>query len=113
MAAEAVRAFMLSWFLAHNYSPYQADAMVRQADMESALQPCSRSRSGSWLFAWTGSRRLALARYAGTGACPGLEVQLAFADRDLRGEPAYAGFWRASSEKAFPVLRRCFGRGRC
>jgi hypothetical protein len=42
-----------------------------------------------------------------------LEAQLAFADQELRREPAYAGFWRASSDSAFPVLRRCFGRGRC
>jgi len=113
MAAEAVRAFMLSWLLVHNYSPHQADAMVRQADIESGLQPCVRSHTGSWLFAWTGSRRVALARYAGTPGCPGLETQLAFADHELRSEPAYAGFWGASSDRAFPVLRRCFGRGRC
>jgi hypothetical protein len=113
MAAEAVRAFMLSWLLTHNYSPYQAEAMVRQAHMESGLQPCIRSRTGSWLYAWTGSRRLALAEYAGTAGCPALEAQLAFADRELRGEPAYAAFWRASSHNAFPVLRQCFGRGRC
>lgn len=113
MAAEAVRAFMLSWLLTHNYSPDQAQAMVRQADMESGLQPCTRSKTGSWLYAWTGSRRQALAAYAGTGGCPGLEVQLAFADRELRGEPGYAAFWRAPPQHALAVLRRCFGRGRC
>jgi hypothetical protein len=104
---------MLSWLLTHNYSPSQANAMIQQANIESGLQPCIRSRSGSWLFAWTGRRRVALARYAGTAGCPGLETQLAFADYELRGQPTYAGFWRASSENAFPVLRRCFGRGRC
>ena len=87
--------------------------MIRQADIESGLQPCVRSRTGSWLFAWTGSRRRALARYAGTEGCPGLEVQLAFADQELRREPSYAVFWRAAPRDAFPVLRQCFGRGRC
>ena len=113
MAAEAVRAFMMSWFLAHNYSPDHAEAMIRQAYLESRLQPCVRSVSGSWLFGWVGSRRQALARYAGTAGCPSLEAQLTFADWDLRREPAYGGFWRASAQTCFTVLRRCFGRGRC
>jgi hypothetical protein len=113
MAAEAVRAFMLSWFLAHNYSPLHAAAMIEQANMESGLKPCVRARTGSWLYGWTGSRRHALAAYAGTSTCPGLETQLAFADHELRSEPAYAPFWRASAQNSFAVLRQCFGRGRC
>ena len=113
MAAEAVRAFMLSWFLAHNYSPAQAQAMIQQAYIESNLQPCVRSYTGSWLYGWVGARRQALAAYAGTGGCPSLETQLAFADQELRGEPAFSGFWRASAQNAFSVLRRCFGYGRC
>ena len=113
MAAEAVRAFMLSWLLTHNYSPINAEAMIQQANMESGLEPCSRSRRGSWLYAWTGSRRHALARYAGTSACPALATQLAFADHELRSEPAYAPFWHAPPQNTLAVLRRCFGRGRC
>ena len=113
MAAEAVRAFMLSWFLAHNYSPVHADAMIQQANIESRLEPCVRSRLGSWLYGWTGSRRQALAAYAGTPNCPSLQAQLTFADRELRTNGAYAPFWRASSATAFAVLRRCFGHGRC
>jgi len=113
MAAEGVRAFMLSWFLAHNYSPAQADALIKQADIESRLQPCVRSATGSWLYGWTGHRRLALATYAGSSSCPRLEVQLAFADRELRGEPAYRDFLRAPPQTCFAVLRRCFGHGRC
>jgi|ERR1051325_990716 hypothetical protein len=113
MAAEAVRAFMLSWFLAHNYSPAQAQAMIQQAYIESNLQPCVRSYSGSWLYGWVGVRRQALAAYAGTGGCPSLETQLTFADMELRNEPSFASFWRASAQNAFSVLRRCFGYGRC
>jgi hypothetical protein len=113
MAAEAVRAFMLSWFLAHNYSPAHAQAMIRQAQIESNLQPCVRSRTGSWLYGWVGARRHALAAYAGTSGCPSLEKQLTFADLELRGEPAYQGFWHASAGTCFTVLRRCFGHGRC
>src|SRR5438876_10088989 len=110
MAAAAVRAFMLSWLLSHNYSPAHADALIQQANIESALQPCVRWRTGSWLFGWTGTRRRTLAAYAGTTGCPSLEIQLAFADRELRGQPAYAGFWRASPQTCFAVLRQCFGR---
>jgi hypothetical protein len=113
MAAEAVRAFMLSWFLAHNYSLAHAEAMIHQAKIESGLAPCVRSRTGSWLYGWTGSRRHALAAYAGTSACPSLEVQLTFADRELRSVPAFAPFWRAPAASCFTVLRQCFGRGRC
>lgn len=111
MAAEAVRALMLSWFLAHNYPPSHAEAMIRQADIESRLEPCVRSRTGSWLYGWVGSRRTALAAYAGTAGCPSVEAQLAFADRELRTD--YASFWDASPRTAFTVLRRCFGHGRC
>ena len=53
------------------------------------------------------------AAYAGTGGCPSLETQLSFADQELRREPAFGAFWRASSQSAFTVLRRCFGRGQC
>lgn len=112
MAAEAVRAFMLSWFLTHNYSPVQADAIIRQANIESRLQPCVRSSMGSWLFGWVGKRRQALARYAGTAGCPGLEMQLAFVDLELRREP-YRAFWSAPPQTCFAALRRCFGHGRC
>jgi hypothetical protein len=111
MAADAVRALMLSWFLAHNYPPAHAEAMIRQAELESSLQPCVRSRSGSWLYGWVGTRRHALAAYARTTQCPPIEMQLAFADEELRTE--YSGFWSATPRNAFAVLRQCFGRGRC
>jgi hypothetical protein len=111
MAADAVRALMLSWFLAHNYPMTHAEAMIRQAELESNLQPCIRSRSGSWLYGWVGTRRHALAAYAGTAQCPPLETQLAFADEELHSE--YSQFWNASPRNAFAVLRQCFGRGRC
>ena len=111
MAAQAVRAVMLSWFLTHHYPPSHAEAMIRQADIESRLQPCVRSRTGSWLYGWVGTRRHALAAYAGTANCPSLETQLAFADKELHGD--FASFWHAPPQRAFTVLRECFGRGRC
>jgi hypothetical protein len=111
MAADAVRAMMLSWFLAHNYPLSHAEAMLRQADIESHFQPCISSRTGSWLYGWVGARRLALAAYAGTPKCPSLQAQLAFADKELHGD--FASFWRAPPQRAFTVLRQCFGRGRC
>ena len=112
MAAQAVRAFMMSWFLAHHYPPSHADAMIRQANLESRLQPCVRSRTGAWLYGWVGNRRRALAAYAGTSGCPSLQAQLAFADRELRSSN-FAAFWRAPPASAFTELRRCFGRGEC
>ena len=112
MTAEAVRALMLTWFMAHHYSPVQAEAMIRQASIESNLQPCVRSSTGSWLYGWVGTRRRALAAYAGTGGCPGLEAQLTFADRELRSQP-FAKFWGAPPYATFAVLRQCFGRGQC
>ena len=111
MAGDAVRALMLSWFLAHNYPPSHAEAMIRQAALESNFQPCVRSRTGSWLYGWVGSRRHALAAYAGTARCPSVETQLAFADAELRTQ--YTSFWSAPPGAAFSVLRRCFGRGQC
>ena len=111
MAVAAVRAFMLSWFLAHNYSPDHAEAMIRQADIESRLEPCVAVQSGHWLYGWVGARRRALAAYAGTNGCPPLVTQLEFADHELRTD--YASFWEAPPHSAFAVLRRCFGRGRC
>jgi hypothetical protein len=111
MAAEAVRAMMLTWFLAHHYPPSHAAAMIRQADLESHFQPCVRARTGSWLYGWVGARKRALAAYSGTSACPSVQAQLAFADQELRTE--YASFWRASPQSAFAVLRQCFGRGHC
>ena len=112
MAAVAVRALMMSWFLAHHYPPSHAEAMIRQANIESRFQPCVRSRTGSWLYGWVGARRQALAAYAGSSACPSVQTQLAFADKELRSGD-FASFWRASPERAFAVLRQCFGRGQC
>ena len=43
-----------------------------------------------------------------------LEKQLAFADSELRNEPAYSCFWDASTKAAaVAALRRGFGRGSC
>lgn len=85
--------------------------MIQQANIESRLEPCVRARSGSWLYGWVGSRRKALAAYAGTSGCPSLETQLIFADHELRTE--YTSFWEAPPQRAFHVLRQCFGRGLC
>ena len=112
MAAATVRALMMSWFLAHHYPPSHAEAMIRQADIESRFQPCVQSRTGSWLYGWVGTRRRALAAYAGASGCPSVQTQLAFADKELR-TGSFSSFWRAAPGHAFHVLRRCFGRGQC
>jgi len=85
--------------------------MIRQANIESRLDPCVSVRSGHWLYGWVGERRRRLAAYAGTTGCPSLTKQLEFADYELRTE--YTSFWDAPPHRAFAVLRRCFGRGLC
>src|SRR5579872_1088376 len=112
MAASAMRAVMLSWFLTHHYPPSHAEAMIQQANIESRLQPCVRSRTGSWLYGWVGARRQALSAYAGTSGCPSVEAQLSFADKELHTS-SFSSFWRAPPDRAFSVLRQCFGRGLC
>lgn len=109
--ATALAICMSLWFTDHGYLPYQRDAMIRQAWIESRHQPCVVSRAGSvFLFQWNGARRKALLKASG-GRCPSWDQQLAFADAELRSG-AYEAFWRASPATAFMVLRETFGYGR-
>ena len=113
MAPETIRALILSFYLHAGYQDFQAEAMVRQAFIESRFQHCVIAGSGSeGLYQWAGSRRRQLHEFGGTGCVP-LEKQLAFANYELRGQARYRSFWRASRDTAFAVLRACFGRGRC
>jgi hypothetical protein len=105
---------MLAWLLGHSYQPFQAQAVIRSAWVETRLKPCTVGRSGNFLFQWTGARLTALRRFAGTSGCPPLDVQLAFADHELRTAPAYAAFWRASPAIVYRVFRHNFeGCRRC
>ncbi len=109
--AEAVRALMLSWLLSHNYAGYQAEAIIRNAWIESRLQPCIVARSGSsYLFQYVGSRKRKLQQMSG-GGCPSVEAQLAFLDRELHSA-AYSRFLTAPPHLAFAVFRRCYEHGR-
>ena len=113
MTTEMIRALMLSWFIAHNYQHFQAEALIRDAWIESRLTPCVIARSGSeGLFQWVASRRRKLHQFGGPGCVP-IEAQLAFADHELRTESRYRQFWRAGPARVFGVLRACFERGRC
>ena len=57
----------------------------------------------------------AICEFAGAhGTCPSLEKQLAFANNELRNEPNYSCFWRATTKSAaLSALRRGFGGGMC
>jgi len=106
---------MIRWFSDTGYPPAQVDALIDYAKMESGFRPCAISPAGyRYTFQWGGLRLRRLEEFAGTRACPLLEKQLAFADHELRNEPNYSCFWRATSKPAaFAALRRGFGYGRC
>lgn len=108
---EAIR----SWFLLAGYQPYQAEALVDHARIESRFQPCVVARSGSrYLFQWLGSRLERLWKFADRHGCPPLAAQLAFANEELYHERRYSCFWRARDRRtALAALRRGFGRGHC
>lgn len=109
---DVIRSVMLAWLLSHGYADYQAQAIIHSAWIETRLQPCRVGRSGSYLFQWAGPRLRALHRFAGVG-CPPIAKQLVFMDAELRGIPAFAGFWQQRTEiTAFRVFRCAFERGR-
>ena len=110
--AEFVRATMLTWLLAHGYQGYQAEAMIRSAGVETTWRPCAVGRSGNFLFQWRGTRLVSLRRFARTWACPALETQLAFADIELRTDPAYRAFWSTPPRTAYATFRHVFERCR-
>ena len=111
----AVRAEIYRWFAAQGYRPFQAAALVDHAGIESGFHPCIAGAAGlRYTYQWGGRRLRRLHRFAGTRRCPPLDKQLAFADHELRSQPNFACFWRATTEDgALAALRRGFGRGRC
>jgi len=111
-----VAAEILRWFRAAGYKPFQAEAMADHASLESGFRPCAAGPGGlRYTYQWGGLRLQRLNSFAATaGGCPPLAKQLAFADRELRGNPAFACFWQATTrESAAAALRRGFGRGSC
>jgi hypothetical protein len=110
-----VRAEIVRWFSAAGYSRYQTEALAEQARIESGYRPCAVGPADlRFVYQWGGARRRRLQQFAGGRGCPPLDKQLAFADSELRTNPDYACFWRATTEAgALADLRRGFGGGRC
>ncbi len=109
MAPELVRAFVLSWLLAHGYGD-RADAVMQYIQAESGFQRCVEKRSGHFLFQWVATRVTALHRFAGPG-CPSVEMQMRFFDDEMRSG-RYTAFWAAHPRNAYAVFRRTFGQGK-
>ena len=112
---ERVANEIVRWFTAAGYQRFQAEALADHARIESGFNPCIRGAGEfSYTFQWAGGRLRQLHEFAGTRGCPPLEKQLAFADRELRSEPQFGCFWRATTRaSALVALRRGFGMGRC
>jgi hypothetical protein len=110
---DLVRATMLAFFATAGYDQDHAQAMMRQARIESGFNYCAIAPWGSdGLFQWNGVRRRKLHALYGPGCVP-LQQQLEFADQEMRSG-LYECFWRASGPTAFKELRRTFGYGgRC
>jgi hypothetical protein len=112
---DQVREKIASYFRSAGYEDFQVKALVRHAEIESGFQPCIPGLGGSkYTYQWLGVRLERLYVRAGHRNCPTLETQLAFADYELKSEPAYSCFWRARDyPHALAALRRGFGRGHC
>ena len=106
---------MASWFSKVGYRDFQIAALVQLADTESKFRPCAVGPGGyHYLFQWGGTRLRQLREFAQTSGCPQLKTQLAFADKELRGDPKFTCFWGTAAESAaYAALRRIFGRGTC
>jgi hypothetical protein len=110
-----VRAEIQHWFSAHGYKDFQVAALLGHARDESGYHPCIAGPGGlRYTFQWASTRLENLHRFANDEGCPPLDKQLAFADSELRQDPKFACFWRATdAESALAALRRGFGRGTC
>jgi hypothetical protein len=110
-----IRERIAEYFSGAGYQDFQVRAIIRDAEIESRLEPCVVAKTGShFLFQWLGIRLERLYARAGGRFCPTLDTQLAFADNELKTERQYGCFWRAGSyAQALSALRRGFGRGRC
>lgn len=112
---QQARVAIYRWFVAAGYQSFQAAALMEHARYESGYRPCAAGPAGlRYTYQWGGGRLRRLHEFAATRRCPPLATQLAFADNELRNEPNYACFWRATTKAAaMAALRRGFGRGRC
>ena len=111
-----VRAEIIRWFSRAGYQSIQIEALAEHAGIESGFRPCASNGSNlRYTFQWSGARLRRLDEFAGArGSCPPLEKQLAFAHNELRNEPSYSCFWRATTKSAaLAALRRGFGGGTC
>lgn len=110
-----VRAEIQRFFLQHGYKEFQVAALLGHARDESGYHPCIAGPAGlRYTFQWGGTRLQNLRRFANAEGCPSLEKQLAFTDAELRQDPKFSCFWRATdSGSALAALRRGFGRGSC
>lgn len=113
---DRVRAEIIRWFWRAGYPKIQVEALVDHARNESGFRPCAANGPNlRYTFQWSGARLGRLYQFAGARSrCPPLDKQLAFADYELRSEPNYSCFWRATTRTAaLAALRRGFGHGRC
>src|SRR5205823_4921401 len=111
----SARAEIASWLSSNGYRDFQVAALLQLADTESGFRPCVVGPgSYHYLFQWGGVRLRQLREFAQTSGCPHIRTQLAFADKELRGEFKFSCFWGARDEpSAYVALRRIFGRGSC
>jgi hypothetical protein len=114
-APREVEAAILHWFWKAGYKDYQTQAMAEQAWIESGYRPCVAGPHGlRYTYQWGYERLQQLYAFAGTDSCPSLDIQLTFADNELRNNPSYWCFWQAPDYgSAVAALRRGFGQGRC
>lgn len=112
---DRVHAEIVQWFSGAGYQGFQAEALAEHARIESGFRPCASGSGLRYTFQWGGLRLRRLDEFSGAhGACPPLDKQLIFADSELRNEPAYSCFWRATTKSAaLAALRRGFGGGSC
>jgi hypothetical protein len=109
------RVEIASWLSKAGYRDFQVAALVQLADTESGFRPCVVGPGGyHYLYQWTGTRLRQLREFAQTSGCPHIRTQLAFTDKELRGERNFSCFWGAgTTPAAYVALRRIFGRGSC
>jgi tail lysozyme len=112
---DEAQAEMTQWLRDHGYKSFQISAILGDARDESGFNPCIQGPGGfSYTFQWAGRRLAQLHEFAHTKGCPQLQVQMAFADWELRNQPQFACFWSATTAAgAYAALRRGFGRGSC
>jgi len=110
-----VHAEIVRWFSAAGYRAFQVEAVVEHARIESGFRPCASGAAGlRYTFQWGGTRLRRLHAFAGARRCPPLDTQLAFTHNELRNDPKYSCFWRATTKPAaLAALRRGFGGGSC